>query len=198
MEWWGQELGGRGKGAWVSNGYSFSLERWKGARGGSSASLTKWMDWMPLNLKMIKMVNGILYIFYHSRNLFRVCVCVCVHACAQLCPTLRNPKDYSPPGSSVHRISQAKVLEWVAISFSRGSSWIRNQTQVIPALAGRFFTTAPPGKPLFLVAKLKYFKRNRGGNSLTDQWWGLCRLTAKGPRSIPGQGTKITQAKINK
>ena len=38
------------------------------------------------------------------------------------CPTLCNPKDCSPPGSSVHRILQAKILEWVAISFSKGSS----------------------------------------------------------------------------
>ena len=41
---------------------------------------------------------------------------------AQLCPTLCNPVDCSPPGSSVHGILQARVLEWVAISFSRGSS----------------------------------------------------------------------------
>ena len=42
-----------------------------------------------------------------------MCVCVCVHA--QLCPTLCNPMDYSPPDSSVHGISQARILEWVAI-----------------------------------------------------------------------------------
>ena len=41
---------------------------------------------------------------------------------AQSCPTLCNPMDYSPPGSSVHGILQARILEWVAISFSRGSS----------------------------------------------------------------------------
>ena len=39
---------------------------------------------------------------------------------AQLCPTLCNPVDCSPPGSSVHGILQARILEWVAISFSRG------------------------------------------------------------------------------
>ena len=55
--------------------------------------------------------------------------------------------NYSPPGSSVHRISQARILEWVAISFSRGSSWPRNQTHV-SFTAGRFFTTEPPHKPL--------------------------------------------------
>ena len=48
---------------------------------------------------------------------------------AQSCPTLCNP-DYSPPGFSVHRILWARILEWVAISFSRGSYWPRDWTQV--------------------------------------------------------------------
>ena len=48
----------------------------------------------------------------------------------QTCPTLCNPMDCSPPGSSVHGISQARILEQVAISFSRGSSLIRGQTCV--------------------------------------------------------------------
>ena len=47
-----------------------------------------------------------------------VCVCVCMHA--QSCPTLCDPVDGSPPGSSVHGISQTRILEWVAIYFSRG------------------------------------------------------------------------------
>ena len=49
-----------------------------------------------------------------------VCVCVCVCVCAQLCLTLCNPMGYSPPASSVHGILQTRILEWVAISFSRG------------------------------------------------------------------------------
>ena len=48
-----------------------------------------------------------------------VCVCVCV---AQLCPTVCNPMDCSLPGSSVHGILQARILEWIAVPFSRGSS----------------------------------------------------------------------------
>ena len=47
-------------------------------------------------------------------------------ACPQLCLTLCNPLDYSPLGSSVHGIAQARILELVAISFSRGSSWPRD------------------------------------------------------------------------
>ena len=44
--------------------------------------------------------------------------------------TLCDPMDCSPPGSSVHGILQARMLEWVAIPFSRGSSWCRDQTRV--------------------------------------------------------------------
>ena len=58
---------------------------------------------------------------------------------AQLCPTLCDPMYCSPPGSSVHGIFQARILEWVAISFSRGYFQPRNQTQA-SCIAGRFFT----------------------------------------------------------
>ena len=52
-----------------------------------------------------------------------VCVCVCVCAQAtQLCPTLCDPMDCSPPGFSVHGISQARIFEWVSISCSRDLS----------------------------------------------------------------------------
>ena len=53
-----------------------------------------------------------------------VCVCLCVHT--QLCLTLYDPMDCSPPGSSVHGIFQARKLEWVAISSSRRSSQSRD------------------------------------------------------------------------
>ena len=48
----------------------------------------------------------------------------------QLCPTLCNPMDGSLPGSSDHGIFQARILEWVAISSSRGSSRPRDQTRI--------------------------------------------------------------------
>ena len=72
-------------------------------------------------------------------------MCVCL--VARSCPTLCNPMGYSPSGFSVHGILQARILEWVVISFFRGSSqdpWpgidpkTRDQTQV-SCIAGRFF-----------------------------------------------------------
>ena len=80
---------------------------------------------------------------------------------AQLCLTLRDPMDCSLPGSSIHGIFQARVLEWVAISFSRGSSWPRDRTQV-SHIADRHFTIWVTSKALiaslramgFLIAQL--------------------------------------------
>ena len=68
-------------------------------------------------------------------NYLKVCVCLCQSlSCVRLC----NPMDCSPSDSSVLGILQARVLEWVAISFSSPSSQSRDQTQV-SCIAGRFF-----------------------------------------------------------
>ena len=76
---------------------------------------------------------------------FIMSIFLCAHAHAQLCPTLCDPRDYSPPGSSVHALFQARILEGVAISYTRGSSRLRDQTEpAFPALGGGFFTTLPP------------------------------------------------------
>jgi len=66
--------------------------------------------------------------------------------CAQLCPALWDPMDCSPPGSFVHGIFQARILEQDAISYSRGSfdPEIELRTLASPTSAGRFFTTMPP------------------------------------------------------
>jgi len=58
---------------------------------------------------------------------------------SQSCPTLCDPVDCSSSGLSVHGILQARILEWVAIPFPRGSSRPRNQTHV-SCIAGKFFT----------------------------------------------------------
>ena len=74
----------------------------------------------------------------------------CIRMCAkslQSCPTPCDPMDCSPPGLSVHGILQARIPEWVAVSFSR-SSWPRDWTQISygSCVAGRFFTAQSPGE----------------------------------------------------
>ena len=63
---------------------------------------------------------------------------------AQSCPTLCDPVDCSPPGSSIHRILQARILEWVAVPSSKGSSQPRDRATSLlsPALASGFFITS--------------------------------------------------------
>ena len=68
-----------------------------------------------------------------------VCLCVCACSIARSCPTLCNPLDCSLSGFSVHGIFQASILQWVAISYSRGSSWPKAWTQV-SCIVSRFFT----------------------------------------------------------
>ena len=70
---------------------------------------------------------------------------ICVKS-LQSCLTFCNPMNCSFPGSSVHGILQIRILEWVAIVFSRGSSQPRDQIS-ISCIAGRFFTIEPKGKP---------------------------------------------------
>ena len=90
--------------------------------------------------------------------LWVMCVCVCVCVCVlvtQLCPTLCDPTDSSPPDSSLHGTLQARILEWVAIPFSRGSSQSRDWTQV-SCIADRFFTVWLTGEALKQM-KQRYF-----------------------------------------
>ena len=76
------------------------------------------------------------------------------------CVQLWDPVDCSLPGSSVHGIFQARILEWVTMSFSRGSSQPKDQTWVScsSCIAGRFFTTEPPGKSMSLWTSLHFLE----------------------------------------
>ena len=76
-----------------------------------------------------------------------LCVVVSLLSCDQL---FCDPMDRSPPGSSVHGLTQARILEWFAIFFSRGSSPSWDQT-FVSCIAGGFFTTESPGKPMLCV-----------------------------------------------
>ena len=89
---------------------------------------------------------------------------LCVHAnLLQSCPTLSDLMDYTLPGSSVHGVLQARIRKWVAISFSRGSSWLRDWTHD-SCVAGGSFTTEPPGKPPSLYMIYYYMLQCTGAH----------------------------------
>ena len=99
----------------------------------------------------------------------------------RLCLALCDPVDCNLPGFSVHGNSQAGILEWVAISFSRGSSKPMDQTH-ISCIAGGFFTFEPPGKPqtilYFNVIKIHsvvcQFKTDRSRHfDISRQVWNI-------------------------
>ena len=109
-------------------------EAWRAVIYGVTKSQTRLSDWAELNWSSSE-----------SESEF-----------AQSCLTLCNPMDCSLPGSSLHGIFQARVLEWVAISFSRGSSPSRDRTWVSTFQADAL-TSEPPGKPelkLYLFSNL--------------------------------------------
>ena len=96
---------------------------------------------------------------------------------AQSCLTLWDPVNCSLPGSSVHGIIQARILEWVAIPFSRGSSQPRDWTQV-SYTAGRFFTIwSPREAPLLCVhfpllqCRVMYVLKDQSGKGKQSDTW---------------------------
>ena len=106
-----------------------------------------------------------------------------------MCPTLCDPIKYSPPGSSVHGISQARILEWVAMPFSRGSSQVRNWTRV-SCVAGEFFTTVPQGKPpkyntIYSCCKENETTRYKFNNACIELiYWALQNTEEKNQRRL--------------
>ena len=102
---------------------------------------------------------------------------------AQSCPTLCNPMNCTPWGSFVHGILQARILEWIAIFFSRWSSWPRDWTRV-SCIAGQFFTIWATKKAVweitvralsmvFLWAPWEMLFTRYGMSNQSDQVW-LC------------------------
>ena len=74
----------------------------------------------------------------------------CLLSCVRRCLTLCDPRDCSPPGSTVHGIFLARILDWVAMPSSRGSSPPR--IKPVSCTAGGLFTPEPPGKPQMPLA----------------------------------------------
>ena len=108
---------------------------------------------------------------------------------------LCNPMDCSPPGCSVHEILQARILEWVAIPFSRGSSQPRDWTQVFH-IAGRFFTIWATREAHWeenIERNFRFNGRQRDSELiLKKEWWPGVRRTkeAQMEELIKEKGTK--------
>jgi len=125
----------------------------------------------------------VLFIYCISLFLSIVCVCVCVCVCArarsvtQSCPTLCDHTDCSTPGSFVHGIFPARILEHVFIFYSGDlpNPGIKSGFLVSPALAGRFFTAAPPGSPDIEVPHCIFLSRSTSiYNSFYYYVFGCC------------------------
>ena len=110
-------------------------------------------------------INGSIIFISVTHKLLFYCSVV------QLCPNLCDPVDCSPPGSSVHGISQARILEWVDIPFSRGSSQPRDRTQV-SRIAGGFFTSWATREAQWRTVMV-----------ILQEALSLCLLTKAGPRA---------------
>ena len=118
-------------------------------------------------------LNNWLKIYEHQMCVFVCQACVCVLV-AKSFLTLW-PMHCSPPGSSVHGILQTRIMECVAISFSRGSSWPRDQTQV-SWIAGRFFTIWATGQMStcnnvqYLLSFIQFSSVPQSCPTLCDPW----------------------------
>ena len=89
------------------------------------------------------------HLFSIVNNTMTLCLCSCMRAKSlQSCPTLCTCTDCSPPGFFVHGVLQARILEWVAITSSRGSSWRRDRTWV-SCVAGILYCWATGEAPLW-------------------------------------------------
>ena len=109
-----------------------------------------WETNKPLNKHYVRQISLLISLLLSHCYIGSPVLCCAMSF--QSCPTLCDPTDCSPLGSSVHGILQARILEWVALPSSWWSSWPRDQTCVSSSscIVGGFFTTEPPGKPLSL------------------------------------------------
>ena len=125
---------------------------WERLKAGGEGDNREWDGWMA-SLTQTDMSLSKLQELVMDREAWRVAVHGVIKSQTQLSDW--TELDSSPSGSSVHGILQARILECVAISFSRESSRLRHQT-CISCIAGRFFTTEPGGNPCLSVCTFKF------------------------------------------
>ena len=120
---------------------------------------------------------------------------------ATQCLTLCYPMGYGPPGSSVYGVLQARILEWVAIPFSKGSSQSRDQPRS-PALQGDSFPSEPPEKTFLLLPQISIhlkplfssFSIPRPVHSVQKATVGLLNYLSSG---LSNSRSKISQSSIS-
>ena len=95
-----------------------------------------WLGWWKVKLRW--------------ENRWIIFIYICCWFSRQVISNSCNPVNWSLPGSSVHGVLQARILEWVAVPFSRGSAQPRDWIMV-SHVAGRFFTSWPSGKPFICI-----------------------------------------------
>ena len=98
-----------------------------------------------------------------------------LHLVTQLCPTLCNPMDYSPPGSSI----QATILEWVAIPSSRGSSQPRDQSP-LSCIAGGFFTIWDTREAQYISNAKQKIQWEAGAQYRETEWMIILKTILQG------------------
>ena len=99
-------------------------EAWHAAVHGVRKSRTQLSDWTELQARCQEARGK------RPTFVFSIFSCVYVCVCAQSCPTLWDPVHYNPPGSSVHGIFQARILDWLAVSYSRASFQTKGWTHL--------------------------------------------------------------------
>ena len=102
---------------------------------------------------------------------------------AQSCPTLCDHTDCNLPGFSVHRMFQARVLEWVAVSFSRRSSRPRDWTRVSRIVGRHFYHLSHQGRSLTTLFKPKYIMFLKKSPKLIRRWYFFNPICPSPPHS---------------
>ena len=133
-------------------------QQWVTVGGGKSSAVSGHLSAGSIHVQASHSIQVLIYHLSECALRMSVCAlgvhlgCVCVCMCVQSCLTLCNLVGCSPPGSSVHGMSQARILEWVAIPSSRGPfrTRIKPLSLVSPALTGGFFTTSTTGEATHL------------------------------------------------
>ena len=140
-------------------------EAWSAAIHGVAKSRTRLSNWPELNGNRRAgwwMGTGLRVRFSNTpshkiSSIIVIEIKVCCAKLFQSCPTLCDPMDCSPPGSTIHAILQARILEWVAMPSSRGSSWPREQSCVASLLYYLCYYQGSPNQSVVLFKTWENF-----------------------------------------